>query len=289
MAGEQSTIETATQALSFLKGVGWLNKLKEQSNKIEVNKFRELLKPAGIGIGDCMDERPSLTSDKITGYADYFTTRNLETPKPAMVGGAAGWVTYFILTGQSVDQAVKSTKQLYQQMSWGDMEVHIDDEHGEVTDLEQLRERKKGCGFLRVINDVVRITQQLLKEGNFITDKNISLQGDDIFTQLVAAGSKVVALTGHHKTDNYEARVVVNSVNGMTLNRDRIYDTSPAFLWDAWATTNQQVLNAFNLLANTNLTSDQFLKLQTTVHLATGLMLNALNIGSNGNLVMIQQ
>lgn len=289
---EPSSQEMRKQAaltdLSFLKQPNWLNAFDGKLNKAEAPKFTNLLVDSGTGIGECMDERKCIT----TGLLEGFTSRDLQKPKPAMVGGAAGWTTYFVLMGQDVKQAVSSTKKLYQHMSWGDMQMHIDDKHGELT-VEKISDRADGCGFLSVVNDVASITKDLLKEDGIVNQETVDFSGKEIFSGLKKEGAKTVVLTGNHKNKpkegeiTKEARVVINMKDNKTLNRDKIYDENPAFLWDAWATTNDDVLEKFNEISGKKLNKDQFMKFQATVHLATGIMLDAVQLGNNGNVVMI--
>lgn len=274
------------QKLSFLRGKNWLVDFKNRLSKDvgKENFFAQSLVPAGTGIAECMDERPSLKKDQLD--SNYFSAREIKHPKPAMVGGAAGWTTYFLLIGQNIDQAIESTKTLYEKMNWGEMQVHIDDEHGAINIPKELKNRKKGCGFLGVVNEVVSITEELLK-GEEIVGENISqINSEEIMNKLIEKGAKVVVLSGNHKNKNYEAQVVINDKEDKTLSRDSLYDENPVFLWDKWATTNQAVLAIFNNLADKDLSQEQFIKLQATVHLATGLMLDAIKLGEDGNVLM---
>jgi hypothetical protein len=283
---EQLKSSTVT-TLAFLRGRDWFGNFKNLLSGGNERKafFTGQLVSAGQGIGECMDERRCLV---LKGdAADYFSSRNLEKPKPAMVGGAAGWTTYFLLTGQAIDQAIESTKNLYQQMNWGEMQVHIDDEHGHITDVSTLKNRLTGCGFLGVINEVAAITKNLLAGEGIVNQEALDIDSGTIMKGLIKTGAKVVPLTGNHKTKDHQARVVINDYKDKTLNRDALYEQNPAFLWDKWATTNNQVLEKFNQIAGQNLSQEQFIKLQTTVHLATGMMLEAITLGSDGNVILL--
>ncbi len=227
-----------------------------------------------------MDDRPQLAGTLPEGFVR-------SEKKPAMVGGAAGWITYFMLLGQSLDQAIISTKQLYQNMGWGVMEIHIDDEHGHISDPNELSNRTQGCGFLSVVKDVAQIVSELLKEqiSGLSINQFQNVSGTNIFEELKKAGAKVVPLTGEH-ADN--ASVIINQKQGRkTLDRNQLFSEYPAFLWDQWATANNNVLRAFNKVAGVSIDLDQFTRLQTAVHLVTALRLGALKQDFS-NLAIIQ-
>lgn len=251
---------------------------QQDQNKEEL--YRNKLVLASNGLADCIDERPCRLD--LENQTD-FTIRNRENPKPSFVGGAAGFVVLYMLKGKSLEEAVAATKNLYEKMGWSQMEIHIDDEHGHITDLEQLRARNVGCGFLNVISDVVSV----LKELKLTQLDPKSINGQQIFNALRKEGAKTVVLTGNHKLE--EAGFVINDVGGKTLPKDNLFEESPAFCWDRWATANGNVLAAFNELGNLNLSLEQFAKLQLNLHLATGLRLGALRLsGENPNLVIIR-
>lgn len=251
---------------------------QQDQNKEEL--YRNKLVLASNGLADCIDERPCRLD--LENQTD-FTIRNRENPKPSFVGGAAGFVVLYMLKGKFLEEAVAATKNLYEKMGWVEMEIHIDDDHGKIRDIEQLRERNVGCGFLNVVQDVVRVLKEL-----GLTDIDPSLvDGKKIFITLKEAGAKTVVLTGNHKLE--EAGFVINDVGGKTLPKDNLFEESPAFCWDRWATANGNVLAAFNELGNLNLSLEQFAKLQLNLHLATGLRLGALRLsGENPNLVILR-
>lgn len=261
MATLESDQQIVTQ-LSFIKKSDWLQTLTSKLNTESATFYTEKLIDAAPGIGYCMDERPIKDSDPAKN----------KQPKPAFVGGAAGWVVMFMLSGKDLSQAINLTQQLYQQKQWGDMEIHTDD-HG-----------KLGCGFLNVLPRVIAILKQLDIPG---LNKNLpEFSGTEIYNALQQADATEVVLTEAHKTD--QAKVVINQQQNKTLDRQALYDQNPAFLWDAWATADQDTLNQYNSLAETDLKEDDFFRLQASLHLATGLCLNAVRLeGPNKNLVMV--
>jgi len=139
--------------------------------------------------------------------------------------------------------------------------------------------------FLGFVDQVVKDTKNLL---DFTDKTDVSINGEEIFNAFVRAGADIVVLGGNHKTANYDAEVVINEVGDRTLDRNQIFNENPAFLWDAWATTNQRVLDTFNKLSGNPLTNDQFLKMQAAVHLITGLHLNAIELSTLGNVVVLK-
>jgi len=248
--------------LSFLKNSNWLQDLTSKLDTENAAFFTEKLVNAAPGIGYCMDERPIKDNDPA----------KTAEPKPAFVGGAAGWVVMFMLSGKTLPEAIALTKNLYQQKNWGDMEIHTDD-HG-----------KLGCGFLNVLPRVIAILKQLDISG---LNKDLpEFSGPEIYQALQQTGATEVVLTKAHKTD--QAKVVINQQQNKTLNRQALYDQNPTFLWDAWATADQETLQAYNGLAETSLQADDFFQLQAGLHFATGLCLNAVRLeGQDKNLVMI--
>ncbi len=191
-----------------------------------------------------MDDRPQLAGTLPEGFVK-------SEKKPAMVGAAAGWITYFMLFGQSLDQAIISTKQLYQDMQWGVMKIHIDDEHGHIFNPNELSNRTQGCGFLSVVKDVAQVVSELLKDKipGLNNDQLQNVSGTNIFEELKKTGAKVVPLTDKHANN---ASVIINQIQGTTLNRNQLFSKNPAFLWDQWATINNRVLDVFNNIAKLN-------------------------------------
>lgn len=249
--------------LSFLKNSNWLQDLTSKLDTDSGPFFTEKLVNAAPGIGYCMDERPIKDNDPV----------KTAEPKPAFVGGAAGWVVMFMLSGKTLDQAIDLTKKLYEQKNWGKMEVHTDD-HGQL-----------GCGFLNVLPRVIEILKELKIPG--LIEKLPKFSGPEIYQALQQTGATEVVLTKAHKTG--QAKVVINQQPNKTLDRQTLYETNPAFLWDAWATADQETLQAYNGLTETSLQADDFFRLQAGLHLATGLCLNAVRLeGPNKNLVMVQ-
>lgn len=268
------TIQAFVNQLQSFNEEQW----QQDQNKEEL--YRNELVLASNGIADCIDERPCCLD--LENQRD-FATRNIENPKPSFVGGAGGFVVLYMLKGKSLEEAVSATAALYGKMGWGEMEIHIDDDHGKIKEIEQLRERNVGCGFLNVVQDVVRVLKEL-----GLTDIDSSLvDGEKIFIALKEAGAKTVVLTGGHKLE--EAIFAVNDVSDHTLPKDKLFTKNPAFCWDRWATANGNVLSAFNELGNLNLSLEQFIQLQLNLHLATGLRLGALRLsGEKPNLIILK-
>jgi len=144
MTPETRTTLNAVEILNFSNQDNWLTQLEGRGNQGETEIFRKLLVPASQGMGYCMDEKPAIGLIK---DGKLEKPENSVLLKPAMVGGAAGWVVDFILIGKSPDKAVEKTEELYEQMNWGEMRAHIDDEHGHIQKPDGLIKRKNGCGF----------------------------------------------------------------------------------------------------------------------------------------------
>ncbi len=260
---------------TLLTGADWNKKLTVKNNWESADRLSRLLVDAEDGMGYCIDER------KILGQKKDL--------KPGFVGGATGWMVLFMSTGKSFAEAVRLTGQLYQERHWRQMEGHIDNHHGHITDPHELAKRTEGCGFLGVWQNVFQVMKQSLQEelhGQMDFADNIEPKTSTDFINAVREnGGNIVPLTGHHKAG--EAAVAINLVPGKTLDRTALFDTDPAFLWDAWKSTDTQTLDTFNSLAKTNLTGEGFFKLQASLHLATGFFLDALKGDSTPNLVII--
>ncbi|MCD8507041.1 hypothetical protein LRY65_00445 [Candidatus Woesebacteria bacterium] len=263
---------------SFLAQKDWQAQLGEHLNTENETFFTEQLLPVEAdGIGYCVDERPKMNVPEMQDYKR----------KAAFVGGAAGWVALYMGFGQSQDEAFASTRKMYESLGWGNLEFHIDNEHGHIHDAEELANRNSGCGFLGVATQVFADMKELF--GNSYAGlQTPEIDGSSVISTARNAGDVIVPLEGDHKTANYEARVVVNTHDGMTLDRDALYAENPAFLWDAWATVNPKVLAVFNEISGENLSHEEFYRLQAALHLITCARLNALNLGEkSNNLVML--
>jgi len=249
-----------------------IGRLRDNGSKGDVfDRYRERLRcnllPASNGIGWCIDERKPENSER--------------SDKPAMAGGAAGWVFYFMMTGKSLNDVFDLTKKLYQRMNWGEMEIHTDD-HG--NDDHHL-----GCGFLNVVGKVASVVSQITG-----LPKPEEINGGEIYSLLKQDGAKVVVLTGPHEIEkamfvvNLEKDTVVDRVGLHEDSVSRRYGNQRAFAWDAWATITEEVLKHFNKLSGAGLSQEDFFRLQASTHLATGILLNALRLGPNGNLVVYE-
>jgi len=283
-------------SLQFMTGPNWFSDFQARLNVEEAAVYEGKLVSAAEGISECMDERMCLTPEVFTAMGkglavaqrearvrDTMRLRNTEYPKPSFVGGAAGWVFQFILMGKQLPEAVAATKKLYEKNGWGDMEIHIDDGHGTIADMATLMDKTDGCGFLGVAPHVADILQKL----HIVEGQVPPIDGNAIFTWLREAGAKTVPLTGNHRTD--VANVVINTRERTTLNKDLLYGTHPAFVWDMWATTKPEVIDNFNQLAGTQLSQPDFVRLQAGMHLATGMMLQAVRmpaLGKPSNLII---
>jgi hypothetical protein len=100
--------------------------------------------------------------------------------------------------------------------------VHIDDEHGHITEEAELSSRVKGCGY-----DSVR-AQVLARLGVTLDYES----GSDI-TKARGLGWGVQVLTGEH---NGSATAAVNYVAGTTLKTKSLWSTdrTPSFNYDIW-------------------------------------------------------
>ncbi len=268
--------ETLVEMFAFLNSENWFEELSERLDLQSAEFYKKELQPAEKNeLGHCIDERPV---KEVTGMEN----RPL---KPAFVGGASGWIVLFMAFGQSREEATNSTQELYNQVGWKTMEFHIDDEHGHIDDEEELAHRESGCGFLGVATNVVESMKQIFA-GRFDL-QSAQVDGSAIIREARLAGDTVVPLAGDHKNANYEAKVVVNTVPGTTLDRGALYAENPAFLWDAWATTGDSLRGFFNELAGQELSADDFFRLQAALHLVTGKALNAVSFDEDSKNVVV--
>lgn len=257
---------SSREMFSFLNNENWFEELGHRLDTESVEFYKGELQPAAENeLGYCIDERP---------IKEVSSMENRPL-KPAFVGGAAGWIVLFMAFGQSREEATDSTQELYNQVGWNSMEFHIDDEHGHIEDESELDNREVGCGFLGVATNVIETMKQV-----FVNRYNIQsaqVDGKAIISEARQVGNTVVPLTGDHKNAGYEAKVVVNTNSGTTLDRGALYAQNPAFLWDAWATTGDTVREQFNQLAGQDLSADDFFRIQAALHLITGAALNAVS------------
>ncbi len=244
--------------------------------------YKEKLVDANPGMGYCMDERKIGTVVKHGEDNQVATTterKDIQEAmlRPAFPGGALGWVTMFEMMGYETDEAIEKTKQLYEEMGWGKMVIHMDDHHGDIKALLEGGDDVLGCGFLGIRKRVVKIMKKV-----FGKDIDISTLSDtkksEVIHKLFKAGAEVVVLTGNHKAD--EAHLVINHEKGKTLDVGDLYDENPTFRWDAWATANDEVLTAFKELAGDrakDMDLDLFYRLQLGMNLITAELLGALH------------
>jgi hypothetical protein len=285
----QETIPAIVHNLGFIKEENWINSLRKKTNLKESEKFRIKLVRAGKGIGDCMDERKAKKKSAQRDVSfDTITERNTENPKPSFVGGAAGFTFMFYLADPActIEQAAQKTRTLYEQMRWGDMEIHIDDEHGHITDPARLLERNKGCGFLGASPNLLTILRDLDLTKRTIKEDKKSTFGQDMFNALRKEGAKTVILEGNHAPD---AKIVINQIEGKTYPKDNQFTTQPAFCWDMWATANQEVYEKFLVAGSIDankFTIQRFQRIQAAMHLATGMLLGVGYLGPRGNVVI---
>lgn len=267
-----------TDTFAFLNSENWLAELQQRLDTESAEFYKgELQDAAENELGYCIDERP---------IKEVSSMENRPL-KPAFVGGAAGWIVLFMAFGQSREEATDSTQELYNQVGWNTMEFHIDDEHGHIEDETVLEEREVGCGFLGVASNVVE-TMKAVFAGRYALE-SATVDGPAIIAEARQAGDTVVPLTGDHKNAEYEAKVVVNTVAGKTLDRGALYAENPAFLWDAWATIGDNVREQFNQLAGQELSADDFFRIQAALHLITGAALNAVSFDQDTkNVVLVQ-
>ena len=267
--------EYTTVIKTLLTGTDWHKKLTDKNNLENADRLSGLLIDAEDGMGYCIDER------KILGQKNDL--------KPGFVGGATGWMVLFMSIGKSFTEAANLTKKMYAERGWGQMEGHIDNHHGHITDPHELTERTEGCGFLGVWQNVFQVMKQSLQEELHnqvvFADAVEPKTSTDFINAVKESNGNIILLTGLHKAG--EAAVAINLVPGKTLDRTALFDTDPAFLWDAWKSTDTQTRDAFNSLAKTNLTGEGFFKLQASLHLATGFFLNALKGDGTPNLTII--
>lgn len=163
------------------------------------------------------------------------------------------------------------------------MEIHIDDEHGKITDLTKLLSRTKGCGFLGVSDSVVEILKELNLTYRFIAANEKRDFVQNIFTHLQRAGAKIIVLEGNHANN---AQIIINQIPNYTYPKDILFHEAPAFCWDMWATTNNKVYEEFlkaGNLSKEDLSLEQFINMQLAMHFATAMLLRVARIGQDGN------
>ncbi len=232
--------------------------------------------------GRCVDERGAtaqiINQGGVKRMSHDVEKRDLE---PGFYGGAAGFTVMFMMVGQSFEKAIQSTKSFYKQMGW-QMIIHIDD-HGKESVLKKLT----GCGFLKVWHEVVAATHSLLTDQGFdsLADPNeipdFQSQRELFIERLQQEGALNVILSGKHAA---EAHVVINMVEGKTLPNGAMYDEAASFELGLWLTASTKALEAFNNLAGSQFTLQQFEKLQVTMYLTTVALLG----GNIDNIVSIE-
>lgn len=266
-----SVISKCVAKLSCMRGVDWLSALEGYavSDRNVLAFYEKNLREAEQGIDCCMDERG------VRGGADRL--------KPKFVGGALGWAVLFILTGSDRVSALEKTRKLYEKNGWGAMEVHIDD-HG-CSDDESLAKRNQGCGFSGVWREAGEATKQLIDSEIALAAGDYS-EGSDLIAAFREAGAVVTSLAGDHKSST--AHVLINFHEGKTLNPADVYGDNPAFSWDIWATTNDKVLESFQELSGTRMTKEHFTKLQALLHLTTGILLGAVRLDGDRNIILLK-
>lgn len=270
---EQQKIADIVRALEPLKGENWEEALGEMVDTESAPFFESKLIKAEDGMGHCGDERP------IRGGIPFT--------KPKKFGGAAGWAADFMMFGLSRKEAVQATVKLYERRRWGVMEVHSDD-HDCTTD-EEVENRVAGCGQARE-NNVIRAATSITLEGEVTgIQQGERVSGVDLVSDLIAAGAKKIPLTDEHVAAR--AKVIVNDKPGTTIPTEQLYNETPAFGWDRWATTDDETRAVFNELAGTQLTRKEFVKFQTISAIATGRSLDAVRLsddeGAGKNIVPI--
>lgn len=202
----------------------------ESSAKVERENIEPFVVDVEPGPSECVDERKVLGVErknhiKLPGasvhVADMFEiafhkagidTMNL--PQDA--------------DGQAVDakklvQMVKAVHATEKAKEIGfEFGVHIDDEHGHITNPQELEKRDEGCG-----HDRVRQHSLLEAHGVRIPDKRAHLVGE-----MIKAGASVTVYTeGHFK----DARAVENHRKGKTLSSQQALNAEmPAFDSDVW-------------------------------------------------------
>lgn len=291
-------------ALRFLQSPRPLDAFMQMTNPELAPKFESMRIKATPGIGYCMDERKPLHGTAAEPLPQPLVEVS-KPPKAAMVGGAAGWMMYFRMMGLDVPHAADATRQLYEKMGWGKMEVHNDDEHGHMHSPAEVAKNKKGCGALSVKDEAFAVVYDLLRDEmpGAISKVEKDASGEQYIEELVGRGADVVPLTGNHKTKDQDpsrnAAVVVNMQPGTTIDREAAYDTNPLFLWDAGSTTGTDVLAAFNRITDEQmvaqaghhhsaLTARHFVQIQAAMHLAVGDLLGASHLGTKGNVTVLK-
>lgn len=88
---------------------------------------------------------------------------------------------------------------------WGEIEGHIDDEHGHIADEADLSKREGGCGFLKVWHDVLGDVYQLFGvDGSLpglVSQSEVEdIPGSQFIADIRTTGGTVLPLTGNHKT-----------------------------------------------------------------------------------------
>ena len=227
-----SEIKTFLRSIFADPDTSWRERLSQLTNKEKANLLKERLVNAIHKITYCVDERViGRILRWVNGQPQIDTHVENYQRGAALPGGALFWLTLFRSFGDDLENAIQKTKQLYNQMGWGDMEIHIDDHHGDLNALIRGQgDKVLGCGFLGVSADVVNVITDLFPDLNLQPPDNTPLH--DIVHAMFQAGATVVELTGAHKAE--EAAYVINTIQGQTLNPPELYNDNPAFITDLW-------------------------------------------------------
>jgi hypothetical protein len=290
----------------------WQQKLINVSKKNRLTeKYSQLLIDASGDMGPCIDPRPVLeghhhgvvtieSPEAAEDHQDIILEETQVTSEDEVVevvpdevrtddykavAGAAGFVSLGMMIGLNLDDAVSATQQLYKRMKWGQMKAHIDDDHSEIDleETEELAQRRTGCGAERNMPRISQIMSDVMKGEMHLVPlpEDIGPLTEDAIEN---AEGELIVYTGSY--DPNTAVLIVNCIPGKTINSRVLFQQRPTFVWDASATTSKKIHTAFTESFGTDISYEEYVKIQFIYHVATARVLGALH-DDYGNLAVL--
>ncbi len=245
--------------------------------------LRGYLVPAQEGINYCIDERDPIGIVTIKGFTpleaplDEEKLRREGLLKSPLPGGFLAVVAALVATGKGTQEAIDSAIAIYEEHGWTP-EGHTDNEHGHLKDPHKLMDRRKGCGFGKVSNDVmasvVAAANQVGIEG--IVEQPETIDYEQVLSEMLARGGRLVVLGGDH----YSNAELVFTPRGQTVNRVAALEAGyPVFVAGIEGIMGDpNFVEVFNRHARTNLTPQELTALGLSMTLKTAELLNALKV-----------